>query len=167
MLEPFASWSEFNVAVAGAGAALGGLLIVALSVNIKTIAESRGLAARAAASIAALILGVALCCAALIPGQVPFGFGIQVLVGTALCALVVARSAVAVQRDGVQSGFAKYTAERIALFAAPPAVYAVGGVLLLVLPGSSAGLVFVAVGTILAIVTTVLFSWIALVEVLR
>jgi len=54
MEEPFASWSEFNVAVAGAGAALGGLLIVALSVNIQKIAESRGLAARAGASIGSL-----------------------------------------------------------------------------------------------------------------
>ncbi|MGO4534988.1 hypothetical protein [Leifsonia sp. 2MCAF36] len=167
MLEPFASWSEFNVAVAGAGAALGGLLIVALSVNIRTIAESRGLAARAAASIAALILGVALCSAALIPGQVPLGFGIQVLLGTALCSLVVVRSALAVQRDGVQTGFRRYTAERILLFSAAPAVYAVGGILLVALPGSTAGLVFVAGATILAIVTTVLFSWIALVEVLR
>ena len=167
MLEPFDSWSEFNVAVAGAGAALGGLLIVALSVNIKTIAESRGLAARAAASIAGLILGVALCCAALIPGQVPIGYGIQVLVGTALCALVIVRSALAVQRDGAQTGFRRYTAERILLFSAPPAIYAVGGVFLLALPESPTGLVLVAVGTILAIVTTVLFSWIALVEVLR
>ena len=167
MLEPFASWSEFNVAVAGAGAALGGLLIVALSVNIRTIAESRGLAARAAASIAALILGVALCCAALIPGQVPVGFGVQVLVGTALCSVVVVRSALAVRRDAVQTGFGKYAAERILMFAVAPAVYAVGGILLVGLPQSSAGLVLVAVGTILAIVTTVLFSWVALVEVLR
>ncbi|MGH1526871.1 hypothetical protein ACRAWC_24125 [Leifsonia sp. L25] len=166
MLEPFASWSEFNVAVAGAGAALGGLLIVALSVNIRMIAESRGLAARASASIASLILGVALCCAALIPGQVPVGYGVQVLVGTALCGVVVVRSALAVQRDAVQTGFRRWTAERVALFSVPPAAYAIGGVLL-VAGAETGGLVFVAVGTILAIITTVLFSWVALVEVLR
>lgn len=167
MEEPFASWSEFNVAVAGAGAALGGLLIVALSVNIKTIAESRGLAARAAASIAGLILGVALACAALIPGQGSVGYGVQVLIGTALCAIVVVRSALAVKRDAVQTGFGRYTAERVALFALPPAVFAVGGLLLVLAPHWPLGLILVAVGTILAIVTTVLFSWIALVEVLR
>lgn len=166
MEEPFASWSEFNVAVAGAGAALGGLLIVALSVNIQKIAESRGLAARAGASIASLILGVALCCAALIPGQVTWGYGIQVLIGTALCAIVVVRSAVTVHRDAVSTGYRRYSAERIALFAVPPALYAVAGVLLVAVPGP-VGLVVVAVGTILAIVTTVLFSWVALVEVLR
>ena len=167
MLEPFDAWSEFNVAVAGAGAALGGLLIVALSVNIRMIAESRGLAARASASIAALILGVALCCLALIPGQVPVGYGIQVLVGTVLCGFVVVRSALAVRRDAVQTGFGRYTVERVALFAAPPVLYAVGGVLLIGLQPSQVGLVVVAVGTILAIITTVLFSWVALVEVLR
>ncbi|WP_285114698.1 hypothetical protein [Leifsonia sp. fls2-241-R2A-40a] len=167
MGEPFAAWSDFNVAVAGAGAALGGLLIVALSVNIQKIAESRGLAARAGASIAALILGVALCCAALIPGQVTWVYGIQVLIGTALCAVVVARSALTVHRDAVSTGYARFSAERIAMFAVPPAVYAIGGVLLIGVPGSSLGLVFVGAGTLLAIVTTVLFSWVALVEVLR
>lgn len=167
MEEPFASWSEFNVAVAGAGAALGGLLIVALSVNIRMIAESRGLAARASASIAALILGVALCCAALIPGQVTVGFGLQVLVGTAVCGIIAVRSALAVQRDAVQTGFRRWTWERIGLFSLPPVAYAIGGVLLLIPAAGPVGLVFVAVGTILAIVTTVLFSWIALVEVLR
>lgn len=167
MLEPFDAWSEFNVAVAGAGAALGGLLIVALSVNIRMIAESRGLAARAGASIAALILGVALCCLALIPGQEPIGYGIQVLVGTALCFVVVVRSARAVQRDGAQTGYGRFTVERVALFSVPPVLYAVGGVLLVAFHPAQVGLVVVAVGTILAIVTTVLFSWVALVEVLR
>lgn len=60
MEQPFAEWSEFNVAVAGAGAALGGLLIV----------------------------GVLFCCLALIPGQVTWGFGLQMLLGTGCGAAV-------------------------------------------------------------------------------
>ena len=167
MQEPFASWSEFNVAVAGAGAALGGLLIVALSVNIATIARSRGLAARAGASIAALILGVALSCAALIPGQAPVGFGVQVLIGTALCAAIDVRSGLTVARDAASAGFGRYTVERVSLFAVPTLVYAVAGILLVALPGSVIGLVLVAAATILAIIGTVAFSWVALVEVLR
>ncbi|WP_348789640.1 hypothetical protein [Leifsonia sp. NPDC080035] len=164
----FREWSEFNVAVAGAGAALGGLLIVALSVNIRQIAESRGLAARAGASIATLILGVVLSCAALIPGQLTWGFGIQVLAGTALCGIVAVRSAVAIRRDSAATGYGRWDAERIALFGLPLVFDLAAGVLLLGGAGLAAlGLVFVAVGTMLAIVTTVLFSWIALVEVLR
>lgn len=159
-------WSEFNVAVAGAGAALGGLLIVALSVNIRQIAESRGLAARAGASIATLILGVALSCAALIPGQVAWGYGLQVLGGTAVCGVVAVRSSVAIRADSKATGYGRYDAERIAVFTLPLVFDLVGGVLLLGI-ASSVGLVMVAIATILAIVTTVLFSWVALVEVLR
>lgn len=167
MTEPFAEWSDFNVAVAGAGAALGGLLIVALSVNIRQIAESRGLAARAGASIATLILGVALSCAALIPGQVAWGYGLQVLGGTLVCGVVAVRSAIAIRADAKVTGYGRYDAERIAVFSLPLLFDLVGGVLLLGLQPSSVGLVLVAIATILAIVTTVLFSWVALVEVLR
>ena len=168
MVGVFREWSEFNVAVAGAGAALGGLLIVALSVNIRQIAESRGLAARAGASIATLILGVVLSCAALIPGQVPWGYGVQVLAGTAVCGLVAVRSAVAIRRDSAATGYGRFDAERIALFALPLVFDLAGGVLLVLgTTTAAAGLVLVAVATILAIVTTVLFSWVALVEVLR
>ncbi len=162
-----AEWSDFNVAVAGAGAALGGVLIVALSVNIRQIAESRGLAARAGASIATLILGVALSCAALIPGQVAWGFGLQVLGGTLVCSVVAVRSAIAIRADAKVTGYGRYDAERIAVFTLPLLFDLVGGVLLIALAPPSVGMVLVSVATILAIVTTVLFSWVALVEVLR
>lgn len=166
MTGTFGEWSDFNVAVAGAGAALGGLLIVALSVNIRQIAESRGLAARAGASIATLILGVAVSCAALIPGQVAWGYGLQVLGGTAVCAVVAVRSSVAVRADARATGYGRYVIERIAVFTLPLLFDLAGGVLLLGLR-PTVGLVLVATATILAIVTTVLFSWVALVEVLR
>jgi hypothetical protein len=166
MVGIFREWSEFNVAVAGAGAALGGLLIVALSVNIRQIAESRGLAARAGASIATLILGVALSCAALIPGQVPWGFGVQVVVGTLIGGFVAVRSSIAIRKDSATTGYGRYDVERVSLFTVPLLLDLAGGVLLL--SGvAAAGLVLVAVATILAIVTTVVFSWVALVEVLR
>ena len=43
-------WSEFAVAAAGATAALAGLVIVGISVNIKEILAFPGLTARAAAA---------------------------------------------------------------------------------------------------------------------
>jgi hypothetical protein len=165
MLAVFDEWSEFNVAVAGAGAALAGLLIVALSVNIKQIAESRGLAARAGAAVAALILGVVLCCAALIPGQVLWGFGVQVLVLTALCLVIAVIAARAVVADPTRGDYHRFDPPVIALFVAPPALFAVGGVLLVA--SAPAGLVWVAAGSIVAVVGAIAFSWIALVEVLR
>lgn len=166
MTPEFEDWAAFNTAVAGAGAALGGLLIVALSVNIKQIAESRGLAARAGASIAALILGVALCCLALIPGQDTVGFGVQVAAGLIPCAVVAFLAIRAIRRDHERQGFHKYDASNIVPFVVPLVFYLAGAVLLLGVAGTI-GLVFVAVGTILAILATVLFSWVALVEILR
>ena len=167
MLEPFDSWSEFNVAVAGAGAALGGLLIVALSVNIKTIAESRGLAARAAASIAALILGVALCCAALIPGQVPFGSASKCWSGrrSARGGRPVGRCCAAGR--GADRVSEVHGGTHPAVLRTPGGLRGRAASSCWRFPGRPPALVLVAAATILAIVTTVLFSWIALVEVLR
>jgi hypothetical protein len=165
MVGAFEEWSEFNVAVAGAGAALAGLLIVALSVNIKQIAESRGLAARAGAAVAALILGVVLCCAALIPGQVLWGYGVQVLVLTALCFVIAGYAARAVLADPTRGEYHRFDIPVIALFVVPLVLFAVGGVLLAA--SVSGGLVWVAAGSIVAVVGAIAFSWIALVEVLR
>ena len=160
-----ASWSEFNVAVAGAGAALGGLLIVALSVNIRQIAESRGLAARAGAAISALILGVVLACAALIPGQSLAMYGIEVLVGTAAGVVIAVLAARAIRADQAADAYHRYDAGHIASFTLPLVIFAIGGVLLVVsLP---AGLVAVAIGTFTALIGAVVFSWVALIEILR
>lgn len=165
MMPEFEQWVAFNTAVAGAGAALGGLLIVALSVNIKLIAESPGLAARAGASIAGLILGVALCCLALIPGQTLLGYGPQVLIGAIVCGVLAVLAARALRRDSSRDGYHQFDAVNILTFSLPIALFLIGGGL--ALAGLPAALVVVAVGSIVAIISTVLFSWVALVEVLR
>jgi hypothetical protein len=51
-------WGEFGVAAAGATAALAGLLIVAISVNVKEILASRVLVHGARATIASLVLAI-------------------------------------------------------------------------------------------------------------
>ncbi|MFF1571613.1 hypothetical protein ACFVWR_02615 [Leifsonia sp. NPDC058292] len=159
------SWKEFNVAIAGAGAALGGLLIVALSVNIKQIAESRGLAARAGAAVAALILGVVLACVALIPEQSLPAFGAEVLAGTLGCGVIAVLAARAILSDDSPGRIRTYDAGHILSFVLPLVVYAVGGVMLVL--GLPAGLMIVAVATIIALIAAVVFSWVALVEILR
>lgn len=160
-----ASWGEFNVAIAGAGAALGGLLIVALSVNIKQIAESRGLAARAGAAISALILGVVLACMALIPDQPLWAFGIEVLAGTLAGGVIAALAARAILRDDTPGRPRNWDTQHIVSFVIPLVIYAAGAVLLLL--SMPAGLLVVALATIVALIGAVIFSWVALVEVLR
>src|SRR5687767_3657682 len=54
-MEQIEAWSEFNVAMVGATAALAGLVIVAASVNIAEIIKEASLTARLAAGIAGLV----------------------------------------------------------------------------------------------------------------
>lgn len=160
-----APWAEFNVAIAGAGAALGGLLIVALSVNIKQIAESRGLAARAGAAVAALILGIVLACVALFPGLTLAAFGVVTLVGTVIGVVIAVLAGRAIVHDPARAEYHRFDVQHIASFVLPLVIFAVGGVLaVLSLP---AALYLVAIGTIVALLGAALFSWIALVEILR
>lgn len=80
-------WSEFNVAMAGATAALVGLVIVASSVNIGEIIKSRTLTARLLAGIAALVLALAVSAISLVPGIDRFWFGVVTIFVTVLAAI--------------------------------------------------------------------------------
>lgn len=166
-MDGFVRWTDFHVAVAGAGAALGGLLVVALSVNVRQIAESRGLAARAAAAIAAVVVGVVLAAVALVPGLSLPGYGVVALAGAVLAgaAALAATRRVLLGGEGAPSPGRPAEALRVVLLLLPVLAYFVGGVLLTA--GVAGGVVAVAVGMLAALVGAVVFSWVALVEVLR
>jgi hypothetical protein len=156
-------WTDFNVAVAGAGAALAGLLIVAMSVNIAQILQTETLPARAGSSIGALMLGVAASCLALIPGQPVWLLGIEVLAGAAAAWLLEAHAVRTILREKGRYGGPRTI--KILIGVLPPALFTAGAALLVA--GMGSGYVWVAAGSIVAIVGAVSFSWIALVEILR
>ncbi|WP_139416589.1 hypothetical protein [Agromyces laixinhei] len=157
-------WSEFNVAMVGATAALAGLLIVAMSVNISVIMTSATLPARAASSIAALVLAIVASAFGLVPGQPVAAYGIEVLVAAVLAGvfqwhviIVVAREDDIPTRDRIAKGF---------LGVLPIAGFLIGAVL--VLAGAvEAGLIAMAVGAMLSIISALTLAWVVLVEVLR
>ncbi|MEV8358940.1 hypothetical protein [Microbacterium sp. NPDC076895] len=163
MGEVIESWSDFNVAMAGATAALAGLVIVAASVNIVDIVKEKSLTARLGAAVATLVLAIVATMTGLIPSVSPLGYGAVVVAATAIAAafqVVAARSVIADRRPtnrlrGVKS----------AVGFAPLAAYTVGGILLLA--GAPAGLVWLAAGALLAIVVALVVSWVVLVEILR
>ncbi len=176
--DALSAWTDFHVAVASTGGALGGLLVVALSVNVRQIAGSRGLAARAAAAIASVVLGVVLACVALVPGLSLPGFGAVVLVGAVLAGAVAAvatRYLLVAGPEGPdgprdadgRGGTVGVATEalRAGLLVLPVLAFFVGGVLLAA--DVRGGLVAVAIGTLTALVGAVVFSWVALVEILR
>ncbi|MGU3646655.1 hypothetical protein ACLBXX_16955 [Microbacterium sp. C23T] len=162
-MEQIEAWSDFNVAMVGATAALAGLVIVAASVNIGDIIKEASLTARLAAGISGLVLALVGSAIGLIPevGPVPYGVAM----------IVIALGAGVFQGQATRRIFEnQHPANRmrglksaVGFFA--PLAYLIGGALLAA--GRPGGLAWFAVGSIVAIGAALLVSWIVLVEVLR
>lgn len=163
MIEGLERWSEFNVAMVGATAALAGLVIVASSVNIAEIVKTRSLTARLAAGIAALVLAIVGSGLGLVPEISPAWFGILLAIAAALAGVFQVQATRAIFADHDPAAQAKLVKSIFGFL--PIAAYLAGAVA--VGAGSPSGLFLVAAGCILAIVTGIVVSWVALVEVLR
>lgn len=157
------AWSEFNVAMAGATAALAGLVIVAASVNIAEIVKSRTLTARLLAGIAALVLALAVSALGLVPGLDLTWYGVLIIVATLLMSVFQVNVTRLIARDPSPADRARPLKYLIGFL--PLAAYLVAGVLVAV--GHPSGLYLAATGCLLAIVSAIVVSWVALVEVLR
>jgi peptidoglycan/LPS O-acetylase OafA/YrhL len=72
-------WSELFVGVAGASAALAGLLFVAVSINVERIVQFRGLPERALEALVLLLGVLVISIIGLIPGQDHVALGIELL----------------------------------------------------------------------------------------
>ncbi|GGD64137.1 hypothetical protein [Microbacterium murale] len=158
-----AQWSEFNVAMAGATAALAGLVIVAASVNIAEIVKSRTLTARLLAGIAALVLALAVSALGLVPDLDLAWYGGLIIVVTLLAAAFQVNVTRLIARDPDPADRARPLKYLIGFL--PLAAYVVAGVM--VWAGHPSGLHLAAAGCLLAIVSAIVVSWVALVEVLR
>lgn len=158
-----ADWSELFVATAGAAAALAGLIIVAMSVNIETIVSEPSLPSRAGATIASLILVVVVTIAGLIP-EIGSGAMGWVTLAFSLVALGFALdSAIRLARLPGQPELARLV--KGAVMIVPLAGFVTGAVILIT--GDGAGMYFVAAGILLVFVSSVLNAWVLLVEVRR
>lgn len=162
-MDEVGSWSDFNVAMAGAAVALAGLVIVAASVNIEKIVNARTLTARLAAAIAALVLALVASGVGLIPGVDPLWYGIVILGVTAGAGWFQLHATLVIARDPDPAQHAR--AAKSVLGFLPIAAYLAAGAALVA--GHESGLVLTAVGCLIAIVSAILISWIVLVEVLR
>ena len=158
-------WTDFAVAAAGATAALAGLLIVAMSVNVTELLASRAPIAGARSTIASLVLAIAVSLLMLPPGQTMFVFGLIVL---ALALVVTAIQVAAIvaqwrlEREGVT---ASVRATIVVLAAAELLPFLLGGILLVC--DLSGGLWAVVVGIVMVIIATMINAWVLLIEVRR
>jgi len=158
-------WADFYIAAAGAAAAMAGLVIVAISVNINRILEYSHLPSRAGAAISSLILILVCSMATLIPQSFAVLGAEIVVLGVCAWALQVgsARKGVAAR---VQLGRRRSESVLdVVLGEIQTVPFVVGGVLLMLKHDS--GLYWMAGGVIAIFIFSVLNAWVLLVEILR
>jgi hypothetical protein len=163
MSEELELWAEFNVAMVGATAALAGLVIVASSVNIAEIIKGRALTARLAAGIATLVLAIVASALGLVPAITPVWFGTLLLIATAAAGAFQVQATRAIFASPDPAARARFAKSAFGFL--PIAAYAAASAAILL--EHPAGLPLAALGCMLAIVSAIVVSWVALVEVLR
>ena len=157
------SWAGFLTAVVGAGAGLAGLIFVALSINLDRLAARPKLAARAAETLAVLLLAVIGSALSLMPmGRVEVGI-VLLAVATPIWVVTLTLQL----RQGPDSPDHPYWwfLSRIAVTqcAVLPIMFA--GLSMII--GRGGGLFWLGAGVLVAFGGSVYNGWILLVEVVR
>ena len=156
-------WANFFVAQVGASAALTGLVVVAISVNLSRILSFPQLPGRAGEALITLLGALVLTSLGLVP-QAAARFGTEVLAIGVLIFLAPLIIQLRSRRFSKDVSPTKRSL-RMIVSAAVSLPVIVGGALLMT--GSGAGLYWIAAGVILSLVAGVYGAWILLVEILR
>jgi modulator of FtsH protease len=157
-------WSAFYSAMVGAGAALTGLVFVALSINLRQILAGPGLPRRAGEAIILLMQPVIVGAIVLIPAQDSLAIGIElIVVGTVSAYQVTAMILRSRAIIAAQPLFQSLTRVGFAELATLPTVVAGG----LLAAGVSQGFYVLAATMLVCFFDGVLDAWVLLVEILR
>jgi hypothetical protein len=158
-----AEWHDLYVAIAGAAAALAGLLFVAVSINLSRILEFKVLPTRAVETLSIMIGLLLLAVVMLIPGQNRTALGTEILVlGLGLTALLLPkRLLIRRNRDEPLS----WTLTPLAIVATGCLPMVAAG--LSVLAGGGGGLYWLVAEIVLGFIGSIMNAWILLVEIHR
>ena len=164
MAEAGAGWNDFFVTQVGATAALAGLVVVAISINLQRILSFPQLPGRAAEMLILLVGALLACSFGLLPGQSLKVFGGEILgaglLMTAAPIVIQARQLRLMKTQPLSWWLWRHL---IGLCASVPVL--VGGFLLVA--GAGSGLYWLAAGIMATLVATVWNAWVLLVEILR
>ncbi len=157
-------WTDFGVATAGAAAALAGLLVVAVSINIERILQFPSLPHRAAQTLILFALPLVTALLLIVPGQPSTALACELLViglvvGTFLL-VTDARVPLSEQETRIT-----WLISRIIPDVASCGCLAVAGATLLAKGGG--GLYWLVGAVLAAIIFGLLNAWVLLVEILR
>jgi hypothetical protein len=158
-------WHDLFVAVAGASAALAGLLFVAVSINVERILKYEGLPERGIEALAMLLTPLVISIAGLLPGQGHVALGIELLAITAALLAVMLRLPIARQLpDGIETP-SRYFLSRQIVRLSGTVLLGIGS--LGVLFAVAGGLYWIVGGIVVLILGAVVNAWVLLVEILR
>lgn len=158
-----AAWHDLFVALAGAAAALTGLLFVAVSINLTQILKYRTLPVRAMETLSVLGGLLLLAVFVLVPGQGRVALGVEVLVlGTVLAAALLLRRLRLPRNPGEPR---TWTVVPLAVILAGTVPMIVAGVSLLAAAGG--GLYWLVAEIVLGLTGALTNAWILLVEIQR
>ena len=158
-----ARWNDLAVMVGGATAALAGLLVVSVSINVREILAEAGLPTRAAGALTMVTTPLLLALVLLIPGQSNTALGIELLIFGLLIGVVLTRlNWPHLSPERTFTEWAYGTGLWTALIIVPTILGAVG-----LLSASIGGLYWIPVAMAAGIIGGLLGAWVLLVEILR
>jgi hypothetical protein len=157
-------WTEFGVAAAGAAAALAGLLVVAISINLERILQFSSLPHRAAQTLILLALPLVTSLLLIVPGQPRAALSSELLVtGLATGTFMLVRDARTPMSEQ-ESQFSRLFA-RILPSIVTSGCLVVAGVTLLAEGGG--GLYWLVPAILASFIFGLINAWVLLVEILR
>jgi modulator of FtsH protease len=157
------AWHDFFTAQAAAGAALAGLVFVAISINLQRLLAARAVQGRAIEALVLLLSLLMIGLLALIPDQGETALGIEFIVLGLIMAVALLRVGAGGTNAGSATGRQHLLRVVLGQLAMLPVVIA--GISLLT--GDGGGLYWIALATIMAIIAGMIGAWVLLVEILR
>jgi hypothetical protein len=155
-------WHDFFIGVAGAAAALTGLLFVSLSINLEQILRQPWLPRRAALTLILLFETLVIAILGLVPGQSPMALGVEYLsVGGAVW--LFATGVYTVRRPAVEYRAPIMVGVVTSQLATLPVIVAGASLV----AGSGGGLYWLLPAIVLLLGVGVMNAWVMLIEILR
>jgi modulator of FtsH protease len=157
-------WTAAFTAVAGASAALTGLLFVALSINLDRVIKGPGLVARAVEVLLLLVADLVLATLLLMPGQGARPVSTEILAIAILVSALLGYIHIRAPRRALGVTGGNFTM-RVVGDQLGPLFLIIGAVSLLI--GNGGGLYWVVPALIAAMVAAIIGAWVLLVEIVR
>lgn len=158
------AWVPFLTAQVGATAALSGLVIVAISINLTRILSFPTLPGRAGEVLIVLGGALSLSSVLMMPGDAGVLGTVSTLVAAAVWTATVVIESRAFGKLGSEAPRSSFTLRVLSVQSAALAML-IGSALLMANAGS--GFYWIAAGVLLAVINAIVATWVLLVEIVR